>query len=171
MHANTMFRSNPREYVVHGLDVLLEGLTPFIEGRFRDVYGPCWYAEFERAVGESREWTPRSGATPDAQALLKIMLQRWDILCRPRLDWRKRDLAHYLLRARNECMHQQPFSVNDAYRALEGIEAMLAVIVAPQWGAVRNLKELLLQNTCTAPAPLSPTNTSASIKGRHPRLR
>ncbi len=61
MHANTMFRSNPREYLAHGLDVLLEGLTPFIEGRFRDVYGPRWYAESERAVDESREWTPGRG--------------------------------------------------------------------------------------------------------------
>jgi len=48
---------------------------------------------------------------------------------------------------------------------------MLAVIVAPQQSEVRNLKELLLRNTHAAPAPLSPTNTSASIKDRHPRLR
>ncbi len=48
MHANTMFRSNPREYVVRGLDVLLEGLTPFIEGRFQGVYGPHW----QDAAGE-----------------------------------------------------------------------------------------------------------------------
>jgi len=68
-------------------------------------------------------------------------------------------------------MHQQPFSVNDAFRALDGIEAMLAGIVAPQQDEVRNLKELLLGNAHAAPAPLSPTNTSASIKDRHPRLR
>ncbi len=30
MYANTAFRNSPREYVMRGLDILLEGLTPFI---------------------------------------------------------------------------------------------------------------------------------------------
>lgn len=171
MHANTEFRSNPREYVMRGLDILLEGLTPFIEGRFQGAYGPHWQGEYKQAVDESREWAPRAGATTDVQALLKVMLQHWDVLCRPHLGPQERDLARYLLRVRNDCMHQQPFSVDEAYRALDGIEAMLAVIVTPQRGEVRNLKELLLENTRASPAPLSPTNISASIKDRHPRLR
>ncbi len=131
MHANTEFRSNPREYVIRGLDILLEGLTPFIEGRFQGAYGPHWQGIYKQAVDESREWAPRARATTDVQALLKVMLQHWDVLYRPHLGPRERDLARHLLRVRNDCMHQQPFSVDDAYRALDGIEAMLVAIAAP----------------------------------------
>lgn len=178
MHANTEFRSNPREYVMRGLDILLEGLTPFIEGCFQGAYGPHWQGEYKQAVDESREWTPQAGATPDVQAILKVMLNRWDVLCRPQLDWRKRDLAHHLLRVRNDCMHQQPFSVDDAYRALDGVEAMLAAITAPQRGEAQALKGALLRDAHAAPTPPGPTVTpphaaprATSPADRHPRLR
>jgi len=171
MHANTMFRSNPREYVVRGLDVLLEGLTPFIEGRFQGVYGPHWQGEYKQAVDESREWTPRAGATTDVQALLKVMLQHWGVLCRPHLGPRERDLARYLLQVRNDCMHQQPFSVDDAYRAPDGIEAMLVAIAAPHRREIRSLKEVLLRDVQVAPTPSGPTNVPPSTVDRHPRLR
>jgi len=172
MHANTMFRSNPREYVVLGLDVLLEGLTPFIEGRFQGVYGPHWQGEYKQAVDESREWTPRAGATTDVQALLKVMLQHWGVLCRPHLGPRERDLARYLLQVRNDCMHQQPFSVDDAYRALDGIEAMLVAIAAPHRREMRSLKETHLRDVQVAPTPSGPTNVppiDVQIKNKTPR--
>ncbi len=107
------------------------------------------------------------------QALLKVMLQHWDVLCRPRLGPQERDLVRYLLRVRNDCMHQQPFSVDDAYRALDGIEAMLAVVAAPQRREIRGLKELLLRDAQVAPTPPGPINvppSATNAKDRHRRL-
>jgi len=134
------------------------------------VYGPHWQEEYTRVIVESREWIPHAGATPDVQALPKVMIRRWDILCRPQLDWRKRDLAYYLLRVRNDCMHQQPFSFDDAYRAIDGIETMLAAIAVPQRREMRALKEML-RNAQATSAPLSSTNTTRSAGDRHLRLR
>ena len=70
-------------------------------------------------MGEDRLKPKRQVANWDAAALLKLMWESWNDVFRKTLGPAERSLLSELRDQRNKWAHQQTFSSDDAYRALD----------------------------------------------------
>jgi predicted AAA+ superfamily ATPase len=103
------------------LSLLAEGLAPFVDRECGLKYGLDW----ENAV-------PGDGARSktDAQFLLRTMASTWREVFERTLGRMERNYVSELIEARNRWAHQEVFSSDDAYRALDSIERLLQAISA-----------------------------------------
>lgn len=135
-----------RERVGKALDLLKMGLGPFVE------------RETKRAVKNGRIGTaelspflhdPKIGSKPvtewDVAALLKLMWDTWNQTFRTILGPAERGFVGELRGHRNRWAHQEPFSGDDAYRALDTAGRLLTAVSAPQAAEVDKLKMELLR--------------------------
>jgi predicted AAA+ superfamily ATPase len=109
------------ERVGRALALLSEGLAPFVERECGLKYGLDW----ENAV-------PADGvrSKTDAQFLLRTMTSTWREVFERTLGRMERNYVSELIDARNRWAHQEVFSSDDAYRALDSAERLLQAISA-----------------------------------------
>lgn len=133
------------ERVGKALDLLRAGLAPFIEREFRSAYGERAQSELLRALGEDRLNSKKPPAEWDASALLKIMWDSWNDVFRKTLGPAERSLLSELREWRNKWAHQEPFSTDDAYRALDSCGRLLSAISAREADEIEKMKTELLR--------------------------
>ncbi len=108
------------ERVGKALELLREGLQPFVEREMRAAYDSQWLKQ----AGYSHQENLRGGDDPalsDAHALLVIMWDHWNEAFNDTLGFSERSLVSELRDWRNKWAYQQLFSGDDAYRALAGM--------------------------------------------------
>src|SRR5215510_387955 len=76
----------------------------------------------------------------DSAALLRLMWEAWNDVFRNILGQAERTLVSELRDVRNKWAHQEPFSSDDADRALDSAERLLTAVSAPQADEVRKMK-------------------------------
>src|SRR6266700_4068790 len=135
------------ERVGKALDLLNQGLYPFMKRELKANYGDAW---FEQASSNLREYQmPRKGGGNehwDTQALLLVMWDQWNVVFRNVLGKAERSLVSELGDVRNRWAHQEPFSTDDTYRALDSVQRLLtAVSAADQASEVERQKQELLR--------------------------
>jgi predicted AAA+ superfamily ATPase len=81
----------------------------------------------------------------DASALLKLMWETWNEAFRNTLGHSERSLVSEIRSWRNKWAHQEPFSSDDAYRALDSSGRLLTAISAPQAEDIEKAKMELLR--------------------------
>src|SRR6266576_7141437 len=133
------------ERVGKGLELLKAGLRPFVEREFKSTYKDRAAAEAARFMGEARLNTQRSIGDWDAAALLKLMWDSWNDIFRKTLGPAERSLLSELRDHRNKWAHQQTFSGDDAYRALDSAGRLLTAVSAPQADEIEKMKMELLR--------------------------
>ena len=144
------------ERVGRGLDALKNGLTPYILRQLKARYKDRWWAEgiepsLRGTVGmEAKRGKPASDeerlAALDVQGLLAVMWNQWDAAFQSELGHVGRSHASELREVRNRWAHQQPFSAEDAHRALDTMARLLEMIGAPEREETAELaRELLRQ--------------------------
>ena len=79
-------------------------------------------------MGEDRLKPKRQVANWDAAALLKLMWESWNDVFRKTLGPAERSLLSELRDQRNKWAHQQTFSSDDAYRALDSAGRLLTAV-------------------------------------------
>ena len=131
--------------VGRALDLLTAGLGPFVEREFANAYGAEAQSQAENLLGESRLATDRPVTEWDAAALLKLMWNAWNAIFRDTLGRSERTLVSELRDHRNRWAHQESFSSDDAYRALDSASRLLAAVSAPQSEELEKLKMDLLR--------------------------
>lgn len=89
----------------------------------------------------------RKGVNWDASALLKIMWDQWDMVFRKTLGRTERNLVAELRDTRNKWAHEDPFSPDDAYRALDSVQRLLQAISAPEAAEATRQKVELLRSS------------------------
>ena len=109
------------ERVGKALDLLKEGLRSFVEREFLSVYKDKALAEASRFMSDDRLVINRPFADWDAAVLLRLMWEAWNDVFRKTLGHAERSLVSELREARNNWAHQNLFSGDDAYRALDGM--------------------------------------------------
>ncbi len=114
------------ERVGKALALLAEGLAPFVDRECGLKYGIGW----ENAV-------PGEGArsTSDVQFLLRTMASTWREVFERTLGRMERNYVSELIEARNGWAHQDTFSSDDAYRALDSAERLLQAVSAGEQAA------------------------------------
>lgn len=133
------------ERVGKAMDLLKVGLAPFVEREFANTYKDRAAAEAVRFMGEDRLNAKRPISQWDAAALLKLMWESWNDIFRKTLGPAERSLLSELRDHRNKWAHQQTFSGDDAYRALDSAGRLLTAVSAPQSDEIEKMKMELLR--------------------------
>src|SRR5216683_7317618 len=128
------------ERVGAALSLLSQGLAPFVERECVAKYGAEWVdtlADNETGMKVSKK---------DAQFLLKAMWDAWNDVFRAKLSQTDRTYVIELRNIRNRWAHQETFSTDDAYRALDTTHRLLLdVSAADQAVEVDRMKQELLR--------------------------
>ncbi|MDO8432078.1 MAG: Swt1 family HEPN domain-containing protein [Candidatus Binatus sp.] len=130
------------ERVGKALDLMREGLKPYVERELRTVFGDKWIEEAAR--DERRLKRESKGQINwDSQALLGAMWDNWTLVFGKKLGNSERNLIAELRTTRNQWAHSEPFTSDDAYRALDSINRLLTAITAEQAVEVQRAKQEL----------------------------
>ena len=123
-----------------GLDLLKAGLSSYVQREFESKYGERALAEANRLLGTDRLRGDKPIADWDAAALLRLMWEAWNDVFGSTLGYAERALVSELRATRDRWAHQEAFSSDDADRALDSVERLLAAVSAPQAEEARQLK-------------------------------
>src|SRR5439155_17721042 len=134
-----------RERVGKALDLLKAGLGPFVEREFKNLYGDQALEEAEELMMSERLDANRPFAAWDAAVLLRLMWEAWNSVFRRILGQAERTLVSELRDVRNRWAHQEAFSTDDAYRALDSAGRLLTAVSAPQADEIERMKMELLR--------------------------
>src|SRR5579859_3135356 len=129
------------ERIGKAMELLRDGLAPFVERELRAAYGDDWLSKAtaswpsEMVVPSSQDKT-----LLDVAALLRLMWDQWNEVFRKTLGFADRSLVSELRDYRNKWAHQNAFSSDDTDRALDSTARLLTAISAPQADEVGKMK-------------------------------
>lgn len=133
------------ERVGKALELLRDGLRPFVERELKTCWGDKWPQEVKSVLSDTRLAGLASEPTTDAAGLLVIMDRVWKEVFAMTLGKAERSMVNELLSVRNEWAHQKPFNGDNTYRALDTMARVLASVSAPQADEVERAKMELLR--------------------------
>lgn len=133
------------ERVGKALTLLKEGLGPFIEREFKNLYRDKSQNEASRFLKDELNVANQPLRAWDAAALLRLMWEAWNDVFRKPLGQAERSLVNELRGIRNEWAHQKPFSSDDAYRALDSAARLLTAVSATEASEIEAMKMELLR--------------------------
>ncbi len=134
------------ERVGKALELLKAGLGPFVE---REIKGAMESKRLDAHKLRDYAEDPVLANKPipdwDVAGLLKLMWETWNDVFRKILGPAERSLVGELRGHRNKWAHQESFSSDDAYRALDSVGRLLVAVSAPQSEDLERLKMELLR--------------------------
>ncbi|WP_166785977.1 DUF4011 domain-containing protein [Cryobacterium sandaracinum] len=151
-----------REYVARALELVVDGLGPFVSAALTPIVpqGKTWVTLLEEKDRHNRI-LGKTYSPKDLQSLLRVITERLDPVGYPFADMLPREaqrLASELRDVRNSWAHGGEFDNNDAYRAIDSAERLLALVDATeQAGAAAELK------LAVAPARPNPAEETVVI--------
>ncbi len=133
------------ERIQRALDLLRDGLVPFVERELKAQHAQQWLEQARSAVGATQErlFSDEAEVTWDAAALLAVLWNQWHLVFRKTLGQAERTLVSELRDVRNRWAHQEPFSGDDTDRALDSVARLLTAVSAPQADEVQRMKQEL----------------------------
>jgi len=130
-----------RDRVGKAMDLLKDGVGPFVEREFNSFYGEQNALTRARSFfRDSRLSTEGPFLDWDIAALLSLMVFSWQDVFRQTLGQTERSIVSELRDWRNKWAHQEPFSSDDAERALDSAARLLTALSAPQAEEVSQIR-------------------------------
>ncbi|MCT7959241.1 Swt1 family HEPN domain-containing protein [Laspinema sp. D1] len=135
------------ERIGRALNLLRDGLYPFIEREMKAIHGDRWIVAASACLPDSyvRNKHPQDVLQEDVSALLIVMWEQWNNIFRNILGRSERSLVSELRDIRNEWAHKTTVSTDDTYRALDSMTRLLSAISAPEAATVEKQKQELLR--------------------------
>lgn len=135
------------ERIGKALDLLRDGLCPFIERELKSQYQQSWFEEVKAVLSPQQLSFAGTEKDPkwDIATVLAVMWNQWNAVFKKTLGQSERTLVSELREVRNKWAHQNPFSSDDAYRALDSAVRLLTAVSAPEAGEVEKSKMELLR--------------------------
>ena len=127
------------------MDTLKAGLAPFASREFIRHHGGQTNQVLQQILGEPAKDLKKPFHHLDAAALLRVMWASWNEVYRDVLGQAERSLVSELRDVRNRWAHQEAFSSDDAYRALDSTHRLLTAVSSPASGEVETMKMELLR--------------------------
>jgi hypothetical protein len=121
------------------MELLKAALNPYVVREMRAAHGPDWWKKVGGFQSDPREM--------DASVLLRLMRgDQWGPVFGRKLGPAERNLVHELTDVRNRWAHQEPFTLDDTYRALDSLGRLLtAISTASQAAEVEREKSEVLR--------------------------
>src|SRR5688572_10980172 len=129
-----------QERVGKAMDLLRTGLAPFVEREFKSQHQGQAAEAARRYFGDDRLVGKKLITDWDVAALLKVMWAAWQDTFGRTLGRAERSLVQELTDCRNKWAHQEPFSSDDADRALDSMARLLAAVSAAEADEVGKMK-------------------------------
>lgn len=130
------------ERIHRGLEILRKGLAPYIKRQLKAVFKGEWWKNgvephLRGTVGiEAKGRKPTNDderfAALDIQALLTIINNVWGEVFQADLGQAGRSYVNELRDVRNKWAHQNPFTLDDTYRAFDTMTRLLEMVAAPE---------------------------------------
>ncbi|HEX6393107.1 MAG TPA: DUF499 domain-containing protein [Acidimicrobiales bacterium] len=142
-----------RDRVGRALELVGVGLGPYVGRRMtkRTPVGGNWTAAY-----------PGENVNTDTSILITVILDHWQDVFREELKTTGRNLVGEVRDWRNKWAHHEAFSHDDAYRALDSAERLLALIDAKEAAQVGKSKNEVMRAKYEAEAK-SATPSSAAL--------
>jgi predicted AAA+ superfamily ATPase len=139
--------STNHERVGKALELLREGLQPFVEREMRTQHAQQWFEIAKKSVGSTQTNLFGTENKPnwDVTNLLVVMWNQWTEVFAKTLGRAERSLVSELIDHQNNWAHQQPFSTDEAYRVFDSVGRLLAAVSAPQVEDIEKMKMELLR--------------------------
>lgn len=128
------------ERVGKALDLLREGLTPFVQRELEAQHGRYWISAVTAGWRNELSWQDEETPHLDAALILRLLWDQWNVVFRKTLGHAERSYVSELREVRNQWAHQQPFSSDDADRALDSMTRLLTAVSAPEADEVGKMK-------------------------------
>src|SRR6202790_2991851 len=125
-----------QERVGKAMELLRTGLAPFVEREFRSQHQAQAADAARRYFGDDRTVGKKPVAEWDVAALLKLMWDAWN----DTFGRAERSLVQELRDFRNKWAHQEPFSSDDADRALDSMARLLTAVSATEADEISKMK-------------------------------
>ncbi|MEK7358701.1 MAG: Swt1 family HEPN domain-containing protein, partial [Bdellovibrionota bacterium] len=127
--------------VGEALELLGQGLSPYVKQELEPVHGPDWAKTISRQLSGK----DKKVSATDVHFLLSAMWEQWHSSFSKTLGANERNLVKELQGIRNAWAHQENFSTDDSYRALDSVYRLLQAIAAEQAAQVDKLRAELLR--------------------------
>ena len=134
-----------RDRVGNAMDILKSGLAPFVSREFISHHRGQSARVLQQSHGESVRDAKAQFSNMDVAALLKVMWDSWNEVYRYTLGHAERSLVSELRDIRNRWAHQEAFSSDDAYRALDSTHRLLLAVSSPEARQIDAMKMELLR--------------------------
>lgn len=119
-----------RQHVFEGMELLPEGLIPFVEKRLESSLTGHWQVEVVQRVQGLKPNSQGTAIAWDQQGLLKAMMAFWKDAFGTVLGHPERSYVSELLDVRNKLAHNENFTYDDAERALDTMRRLLESVSA-----------------------------------------
>src|SRR5258708_36895527 len=133
-----MAKSN-RDRIEEVMDVLKEGLGPFVLREYNATYGAKKFLNIvEQTLTNGAHSSENLGDVNtalekiDVHGYLNLMIRQWNEVFKAKLGKVERSYVGELLEARNEWAHQGAFTNDDAHRVADTATRLLEAIGAPK---------------------------------------
>lgn len=137
-----------QERVNKALELLKAGLGPFVERELENKYKTKAHEQAVLFAGEDPQLLKKRPRDWDVAALLKLTHEAWTPVFKATLGPAERALIQELRDTRNKWAHQEAFSSDDAYRAIDTVGRLLNAVSAPEQVAeVEKIRMELLRVT------------------------
>lgn len=135
------------ERVGKTLELLRDGLKPFVERELKSQNAQGWFEELKASLPPTQMNLLGTEKQPqwDIALVLSVIWDRWNATFGKTLGRTERSLVSELRDVRNRWAHQNPFSSDDTYRALDSASRLLTAVSAPQAAEVEKAKMELLR--------------------------
>ncbi|MGH7615815.1 MAG: Swt1 family HEPN domain-containing protein, partial [Gemmatimonadaceae bacterium] len=128
-----------RDRITRGLDLLRDGVKPFVERELKAKHATNWRTEVRAALAD-RNLGKGEDPLQDPQVLLAVMDKLWGPVFGAILSRSDRNLVVELTDVRNRWAHGEQFSSDDVDRALDSVARLLAAVSAPQSDEAQKMK-------------------------------
>jgi predicted AAA+ superfamily ATPase len=160
-----------RDRVGRALDLLNDGLKPFVEREMESTYGKRWKYEAVGSLRDQHFTEDGQDLHLDIQALFLIMWDQWNQVFKKTLGHAERNYVSELRQARNKWAHQEPFSTQAAYRILDSIQLLLVAVSATEQAdeVERQKMELLRISFDEQARNITRRTTGSLVEGQTPK--
>ncbi len=133
------------ERVGKGMELLRDGLRPFVERELKSKYNDQWSFEVRKVLSDKRLGVRKEDSLQDVAVLLVVMDKSWGMVFSAILGKAERNLVIELIDTRNRWAHQEKFSGDDAYRTLDSVGRLLTAVSAEEAQELERMKTELLR--------------------------
>ena len=127
------------------MDTLKSGIAPFVSREFINHHKERSGQVLQQVLREPVQDAKGRFSNMDAAGLLRVMWESWNEVYRDTLGRAERSIVSELRDIRNRWAHQESFSSDDAYRALDSTHRLLTAVSSQEAGEVEKLKMELLR--------------------------